>query len=214
MLYNELGQKEYNNESTFSVFYHLAAFNTARRSLEKRWSGDCQCSFNSSYLYGKTPFFCTEDVMVSADWFYDFIMEKSEINKFGGIQFTPKSLLKYLSDNSGQFVSASIVDKLLREELDFFLRKRSIKERQKIISENTTLPMVETVKTRSESFCWPIDPLCLFMGVFCGSDCGCCGNYSGPCLYCDTGCLIHDLTCQECSPPSYCLSGCVPGPCY
>ena len=31
-----------------------------------------------------------------------------------------------------------------------------------------------------------------------GTACGCCGNYSGPCLYWSHACLAHDLQCQEC----------------
>jgi hypothetical protein len=46
-----------------------------------------------------------------------------------------------------------------------------------------------------------------------GSDCGCCGNYSGPCWYCDVICLAHDIACQNCSPSWFCLPGCVAGPC-
>lgn len=44
----------------------------------------------------------------------------------------------------------------------------------------------------------------------CGSDHGCCGNYSGCCIYWHIGCYIHDKQCTECQPPKYCLPGCVP----
>ncbi|MFZ4058530.1 MAG: hypothetical protein ACOYKE_10350 [Ferruginibacter sp.] len=46
-----------------------------------------------------------------------------------------------------------------------------------------------------------------------GTDCGCCGNYSGPCYYWSSACLTHDLHCQTCTPRWYCLSGCVPSVC-
>lgn len=46
-----------------------------------------------------------------------------------------------------------------------------------------------------------------------GSACGCCGNYSGPCLVWSQVCLYHDIKCQTCTPRWYCLSGCKPTPC-
>jgi|AntRauTorcE11898_2_1112593.scaffolds.fasta_scaffold54361_2 hypothetical protein len=37
-----------------------------------------------------------------------------------------------------------------------------------------------------------------------GCDIGCCANYDGDCIYCDTACLIHDLDCIDCEPYLYC----------
>jgi hypothetical protein len=46
-----------------------------------------------------------------------------------------------------------------------------------------------------------------------GHDCGCCGNYDGPCLFWSVNCLAHDYMCQTCSPSWFCLPGCQPTPC-
>jgi hypothetical protein len=46
-----------------------------------------------------------------------------------------------------------------------------------------------------------------------GEDCGCCGNYQGPCIMCAIICYIHDFQCQNCKPKWYCLRGCKPTPC-
>lgn len=46
-----------------------------------------------------------------------------------------------------------------------------------------------------------------------GGQCGCCGNYSGPCVYWSSVCLVHDYQCQSCSPRWYCLPGCVASSC-
>lgn len=46
-----------------------------------------------------------------------------------------------------------------------------------------------------------------------GGQCGCCGNYSGPCIYWSTICLIHDYQCQSCSPRWYCGPTCVASSC-
>ena len=213
LLYNELGRKEYNNESSLSVFYHLAAFNTARRAYERRWSGDCQCELNQSYFNGESPFYCAEDVMVSADWAYEFISEKSTVKRSEGYHFDPKKILKYLNNESGKLISVSKIDKLLREELDYFWRNINAKEKQQINNKNFTLAMVPMVITRSEYNGWPIDPECWLYGVHGGGDCGCCGNYEGACWWCELLCYIHDHTCETCEPSWYCLSGCFPCPC-
>jgi len=216
LLYNELGKKEYTNESTLSIFYHLAAFSTARRSYESR-SRDCQCDVNPNYINGSSPFFCAEDIMISADWAYDFISEKTLVNKIADKQFNPKSTLKYLSSESGRLVSASKINKLLREELVSFLKNFSEKERQQLTNKKSTLSMVPMMTTRSEEVSWwewlTYDLTCLIWGVTYGSDCGCCGNYSGLCHYCDVICYLHDHDCVTCEPRWYCLDGCVPGPC-
>lgn len=46
-----------------------------------------------------------------------------------------------------------------------------------------------------------------------GGQCGCCGNYSGPCYYWSEVCLAHDYACQSCSPRWFCFSGCKPTSC-
>jgi hypothetical protein len=50
--------------------------------------------------------------------------------------------------------------------------------------------------------CWPQ-----------GSDCGCCGNYQGPCYFWHPICLLHDYMCQNCKPRWFCFSGCIPSDC-
>jgi hypothetical protein len=46
-----------------------------------------------------------------------------------------------------------------------------------------------------------------------GGACGCCGNYSGPCLYWNDVCYIHDMLCQRCQH-TWCFSGCKPTSCH
>lgn len=45
-----------------------------------------------------------------------------------------------------------------------------------------------------------------------GGACGCCGNYSGPCVFWSSVCLAHDMACQQCQH-SWCFSGCVASSC-
>lgn len=45
-----------------------------------------------------------------------------------------------------------------------------------------------------------------------GGQCGCCGNYEGPCVYWSLTCLAHDMACQQCQH-WWCFSGCGPTSC-
>ena len=55
------------------------------------------------------------------------------------------------------------------------------------------------------------DPTTLFRWPS-GSVHGCCGNYSGPCLFWHPLCYIHDKICTDCLPKKFCLPGCKPDP--
>ncbi len=46
-----------------------------------------------------------------------------------------------------------------------------------------------------------------------GAECGCCGNYAGPCYYWSPVCLAHDYACQTCLPVWFCFGGCVASSC-
>lgn len=215
LIFKKLGKEEYFNESTLSIFYHLAAFNAAKRAYETK-SEKCQCGVYLSYLNNESPFFCAEDKIVSADKAYDFIKKISDNRRFAGKQFNPKTLLHYLENESGKFISVSKIDKIFKDEAKYFWDKELSKaERIKVYNENNTLSMVSRLKSaNTETYDgWPIDPTCFLFGVSAGSDCGCCGNYSGPCWTCSLACYLHDLSCETCEPNWYCFSGCVPGPC-
>jgi hypothetical protein len=49
-----------------------------------------------------------------------------------------------------------------------------------------------------------------------GGDCGCCGNYQGPCVLCAIICYIHDYQCwvQDCKPRWFCFRECQSTPCH
>lgn len=215
LLFRKLGKEEYFNESTLSVFYHLAAFNAAKRAHETK-SEKCQCSIYNSYVNNESPFFCAEDKIVSVDKAYDFVKKISDNRRFAGKQFNPKTLLHYLENESGKFVSVSKIDKIFKDEAKYFWDKELTREeRIKVYNQNNTLSMVSRLKSaNSETYDgWPVDPSCFLFGVSAGSDCGCCGNYSGPCWTCSLACYLHDLSCETCEPSWYCFSGCVPSPC-
>lgn len=67
--------------------------------------------------------------MVSADEAYDLIKERSIIKKSEGYEFNPKSLLQYLSNESGEFVSASKLDRLLKHEFGSYFKKLNKKRK-------------------------------------------------------------------------------------
>jgi len=213
-LYHELGREEYSEESTLSIFYHLAMFSAARRAYEN--DSDCKCGVNESYKNGESPFFCAEDIIVSADKMYEAVKKISE-RKFAGKDFIPQTLLNYLTTESGQYVTASVIDKLFKDEAAYFWKTLTVKEKQQVYNEYGALfEMTSTKSDNSETYNGlPLDPECLLMGVSSGRDCGCCGNYPGACLVCSILCLAHDAVCVDCLKDSWwswtCLGGCIPG---
>jgi len=204
LLYNELNQREYINESTLSVFYHLAALNTVRRAYE--YKEDCQCETYIDYLSGEAPFICRDDFMIDADWAYDEIKENAELLNFIGYYIDPTTALNYLKSHSGNMVSGSLIDYMIDELVATFWGNLSEDERQHINNEYSSLEGVSGGRSDGEYTGWPIDPTCWFWGTRAGGDCGCCGNYSGPCFACSIICYKHDKDCQTCEPYLYCLA--------
>ena len=202
-LLNALGENKYGTATALSVFYHLGVFKTAKRAYEMN-SEDCHCGSFQSYLQGDAPFFCAEDKLVSAEELNNLILNNIDKRIFADKAFTAQKTLAYISNHSNRLISVNEVDQILKEEFNEFWNQRlSAEDRQSIIEEHG---LEEQASSRIGVNCW-------MYGVVWGSDCGCCGNYSGFCWYCNLACFIHDHTCTNCTPSWYCLPGCVPGGC-
>jgi len=106
---------------------------------------------------------------------------------------TLKELQEYVAANPER--AANLGSKYL---LDVFKRTGATSFRESEMKVQLNRYFSETMENRQ----WPS-----------GSACGCCGNYSGPCIVWSQVCLSHDLKCQKCIPRWYCLSGCKPTPC-
>ena len=201
-LFDVLQRDEYYNETSLSVFYHLAAFKSSKRSVDKN-TGSCNCGVYKDSQNDKTPFFCSEDILVSADEAYDFFLKVTNEKSFAGKHFNPEKTLLYLKGKEGKLLSASKIDKVFRDEFNnFWNKKLTTNERNEILVEQG----VDTSDSK-----YPYDPSCYLYGVDSGHDCGCCGNYSGGCWLCSWVCYLHDRACTNCGWG--CGWACVPGPC-
>lgn len=206
LLYENVEKEKFYHETLQAIFFHLAIFKSAKRSYEAN-SNDCECNVYDSFLNNDSPFYCSEDKLVSADETYSYLRNKLKDKTFAGKKFYARRTFAYLQQNSGNMLSVSKIDNILKQEfLRFWNNQITEIERSKIISSysfesKNDEPVIEG----------PLDPYCLVHGVSQGSDCGCCSNYSGPCLWCSLGCYLHDASCTECD--WWCGPACVAGPC-
>ncbi|GET46050.1 hypothetical protein [Capnocytophaga felis] len=214
-LFEEVSREEYYKESTLSLFYHLSSIKSAKRSFENK-TNDCNCSFYANSFDEKSPFFCEEDKPINATSALILIKDLSESKRFAGKKFDADKTLNYLEHNKNRYLPASKIDRLVKDEFILFLdSKLTRKELQSILPKNSLNNLktmrFQTVANSKNDRKFPYDPFCLLLGVWEGSDCGCCSNYRGPCFWCSPACLLHDVSCVNCD--WWCGWKCVPGPC-
>lgn len=215
-LFNKVSREEYYKDSSLSLFYHLGSLKSAKRSFENRTT-HCDCSFYANSFDEKSPFFCEEDKPINATSVLNIVKDITENKKFAGKIFNASKTINYLEKNKDKFLSASKIDRLIKDEFMLFLdEKITQKELRSLLPKkeynNLEIQAFNTM-TNSEIIGgdFPYDPSCLIYGARQGSDCGCCSNYSGPCYFCSVVCYAHDHACTECG--WYCGWKCVPGPC-
>ncbi|MFV0506146.1 MAG: hypothetical protein ACK5L5_05470 [Bacteroidales bacterium] len=216
LLIEKIGNESYSRESSLAVFLHLGVFKAARRSNSDN-SEKCNCGNLQTYINKESPFFCFEDKVVNVDEVYKLLYKVSENHLFANKQFIPNKTFEYLKQRQGEFISVSVIDELYVSEFrHFFDKTLTQQERLSIMGEDNLFSDIKIrMKSGSESGGSgnPIDPECYLYGASSGGDCGCCGNYSGRCWYCNLACYVHDNQCENCTLRWYCLPGCVPTPC-
>ena len=135
---------------------------------------------------------------------------KRDIKKNGEISFTPyegfiKALSSFVCEEDIIFNKNEMVDYLTNRKksdsenvgIDYYLKAIDGYS-------NVTISFKEVnnrLKNEFSKVSWPS-----------GGVCGCCGNYSGPCLLWSSVCLAHDMACQQCQH-SWCFNGCVASSC-
>ncbi len=126
-------------------------------------------TIHPGYLLGKNYFVFQEDDIVDLS-----IFNIAELTESSTI-LADEKLVQFITANSTQKVQFSTLYNFYNENEQFeeFL---------------TNSIQVQTNGCNSNS-CW----------IGCGGDIGCCGNYSGCCVYSHTLCLIHDVRCENCA---------------
>lgn len=164
-----------------SINFHISIISTTLRSIKN--NEECNCTVHPEFLMDKSFFNCQED------YFYETARLKhilyQYISENDTIDSSTSELIDYLEDYQE--------DKIRFDHYySFYVSKEDF---------NTYI----TNQLAAGGDCAWWCPL------GCGSDHGCCGNYSGCCLYWHIGCYVHDKICINCEPPNFCLPGCVPG---
>lgn len=104
------------------------------------------------------------------------------------------------------------LNRLSKEDINYIIHKvgnrssMSFKDYEDLVHgslEANSVAALANARTTGEGDCF----------LFCGGDCGCCGNYEGQCYYANPICYAHDYLCESCSPSWFCFSGCQPTPC-
>ncbi len=164
-----------------SINYHKSIINAVLRAYSA--NSTCDCTVHPEFILDKTFFNCQEE------HFYDTSSLRS-------------ILYDYVAENS--LVDSNTLD--LISFLDTYTEEtiRFDDYYSFYVDRSDFELFVSNMITSSSGGCgwWCV--------LGCGSDHGCCGNYSGCCLYWHPGCYVHDKMCTDCKPEWFCLPGCKP----
>ncbi|RKE92332.1 hypothetical protein [Ichthyenterobacterium magnum] len=179
-IFSEIMDKK-NKKIVSTINYHKSIINTTIRSIENE--DTCNCTVHPEFLIDKSFFNCQED------HFYNTSALKSALNQYtsenSDIDSSTNNLITFLSTYEEQTISYNKYYSfyVTNEDFQIFIN-------------------YQTASSSGNCAWW-----CPLGG---GSDHGCCGNYSGCCLYWHAACYIHDKMCSDCKPSWFCLPGCVP----
>lgn len=179
------------------IFYYYAILKTKCRSLESG-NADYPCIPYPAYVLGRSFFFCQEDVIIDKSTVNDIVKEHPELlqSEKNKKIFAFVNSVKESSVSFDKIYAFSMSNETLLKTFD------NIIERNKIAAANQANGVTK-IKNKASDCAW-------WCPLGCGTDWGCCGNYSGCCLYASLECYIHDRLCTNCTPRWFCFSGCVP----
>ena len=176
-----------------SIFFHFAIINTKLRAMHRK-DGTYECVPHPGYILGKSYFWCQEDFFVKVALIKDVYLKHPELIE----DIKARKLYDFINNTNEDFLS---YDKIY----SFSIKKEDyLKSLDNIVMRNKSMNSSQNRESQVASDCSWWCPL------GCGSDWGCCANYSGCCFYRSIECYIHDRLCSDCEPRWFCFSGCVP----
>lgn len=177
-----------------SIFFHFAVINTKKRALLRN-DGLYECLPHPGYILEKSYFWCQEDFFVKVALIKDVYLKHPDLMK----DLKAKNLHDFIMSTNDEFLSYDKIysfsvtkEKYLKSLDNIYIRNNST---------NNTASLSAEIEAGDCAWWCPLG---------CGSDWGCCGNYSGCCFYRSIECYIHDRICTNCEPKWFCFSGCVP----
>lgn len=164
-----------------AINYHKSIVNSVIRAYSE--DEPCDCTVHPSFLLNKSFFNCQEEQYFDITWLQTVLDDYVLDNET--IDVNTINLREFLSSYEKDYLRFDDYYSFYVDKEDFEL-------------------FISNITTSSSGDCAWWCPL------GCGSDHGCCGNYSGCCLYRHFICYVHDRLCTNCTPEWFCLPGCKP----
>lgn len=168
--------------------YYKSIFNVAKSSIEN--NNDCECTVHPAFLLEKINFNCQEEQYIDVNDLKSILNDYKVSNV--SIDNSTENLIQFLDKTNK-----------LQIRFDDYYSYYISKEDYNNTLTNFLNPVKSSQTVNRGDCAW-------WCPLGCGSDHGCCGNYSGCCLYIHVTCYVHDKLCTNCKPAWFCLSGCVP----
>lgn len=175
-----------------SIFFHQAALRTRLRALERN-DPDYACIPYPAYLLGRSYFFCQEDVVMKRNMLLSIFEEHQDL-------FTTernRRIYEMVQQSAAEEISFDKVYAYSMSGQDL------LRTMERIVNGGVVHQLTDAKKEAARDCAW-------WCPLGCGTDWGCCGNYSGCCFYASLECYIHDRLCSNCEPRWFCFEGCVP----
>lgn len=171
------------NQELFSMISYLYSAVSANLRMLNNNETEIYGTISPSFLVGKSLFLFQEDFVVDlAVLKENIVLLETEANTNGTIHDV----------NMVNFIKTTPKQKVTFDEIYAFYVPKSVFKQH--IADKAILKKGDCKES------------CI---IGCGSDWGCCFNYSGCCYMSSVACLAHDLACRQCEA-WYCGWGCKP----
>lgn len=176
---NELKSNEGRKLELYSnIFFQKAILTTASRAISS--GEECECTPHPFHLAGKTYFLCQEDYSYNVAELQGILSDY--INEYGAPDQATSDLISFLNGTTEQEVRFD-------EVYNFYFPKNLYIQ---MLEDKTSSQSNPTPNANRGGCAW-------YCPLGCGSDHGCCANYSGCCLYRSVLCYAHDVLCTDCA---------------
>ena len=184
-------EKGFNPDMIQSVFFHRAILKAKQRFLKE---GMSDFLLHPGYFLNKTYFIDQRDYFIKTSVIRDVINSNPDLFKDQSSQL----LISYINSISDEEIP-------FEKFYSFYVDNKNFKTAVHNIA-NEISPDKEQeseLEKKQKSCAW-------WCPMGCGTDWGCCGNYSGCCFFTAPICYIHDGGCSfsKCQPRWICFPGC------
>ena len=182
-LFYEVDENNY-DEDLFSILAYLRSAVVSNLRMIENGGSEIEGTISPSFLIGESHFIFQEDFYVNLNTLKNNIsLLEAEALDSGWQQ--DMDLVNFIDSSTEEFVTFDVL-------YSFYISKADFRQH---ISDKAIYKAGDCSK-------W-----CL---IGCGSDWGCCSNYSGCCYYSSAVCLAQDILCTDCFDKYVCGPKCKP----